>query len=152
MSDYSPPPDSILEGLRDFLVTYTALDDDAPMWVNYLGETPIEYAIVPGPGGRIVEEYIDGSKLMNYPFALELVDSTADDVQRLESQGFFEAFADWLDDQSDAGTLPDDLSLPSGKTADEIHALGWGYLFEEGESSTGIYQIQCQLIYEQDSP
>lgn len=151
MSDYyGTTVDSVIEGLRTYLLTYTGLDGAAPLWVNYLGVEPVEYAIIPGPGGRIVEEYIDGSKLMNYPFVLELVDSTADDVQRLESQGFFEAFADWLDDQSDAGTLPDDLSLPSGKTADEIHALGWGYLFEEGESSTGIYQIQCELIYEQD--
>lgn len=152
MSDYyGTTVDSVIEGLRAYLLAYiVGLENTAPLWVNYLGSTPIEYAIVPGPGARIIEEYIDGSKLMSFPFALELVDSTADDIQRLESQGFFEAFADWLDTQTAAGTLPDELTLPSGKTADEIHSLGNGYLMTEGESQTAIYQIQCELIYEQD--
>jgi hypothetical protein len=150
MSDYyGSTPASIIEGLQDYLKAYTGLDDDAPLWVNYLGVEPVEYAIVPGPGARVIEEYINGSKLMSFTFAFELVDSTSDDIQRLESQGFFEAFADWLDAQTAAGTLPDELSLPSGKTADEIRAQGWGYLFEEGESQTGIYQIQCELTYDQ---
>jgi len=151
MSDsYESLPASIIEGLQDYLKAYDGFDSNAPVYVNYLGVTPIEYAIVPGPGARVVEEYIDGSKLMAFPFALELVDSTSDDIQRLESQGFFETFADWLDAQTAAGTLPDELSLPSGKTADEIRAMGWGYLLTEGESQTGIYQIQCELTYEQD--
>jgi hypothetical protein len=97
-------------------------------------------------GTRVVEEYINGTKVMSYPFAFQSMESTADDLARLESAGFYEAFADWLDSQTDAGSLPE---LPAGKTAEEIQALGWGYLYEEGESQTGIHQIQCELIYKQ---
>jgi hypothetical protein len=139
--------DSIIEGVRAYLREYSELSEDAPVWIQSLGTTPIEYAILPLTGGRVIEEYINGTKLMSYPFAIQSMESTADDLARLESAGFYEALADWLDSQTDAGELPE---LPSGKTAEEIQALGWGYLYEEGESQTGIYQIQCELIYEQE--
>lgn len=138
--------DSIIEGVRAWLREYSELSDGAPVWVQYLGTDPIEYAILPLTGTRIIEEYINGTKTMSYPFALQSMESTADDLARLESAGFYEAFADWLDSQTLAGDLPE---LPAGKTAEEIQALGWGYLYEEGESQTGIYQIQCELIYKQ---
>jgi hypothetical protein len=139
--------DSIIEGVRAYLRTYSELSTDAPVWVQYLGTNPIEYAIIPLTGGRVVEEYINGTRIMSYPFAFQSMESTADDLARLESAGFYEAFADWLDTQTDAGDLP---TLPEGKTAEEIEALGWGYLYEEGDSQTGIYQIQCELIYKQE--
>jgi hypothetical protein len=139
---------SIIEGVRAFIRTYTELSDDAPVWVEYLGPDPTEYAILPLAGGRVIETYITGKRFMEYPFALRSMESTADDSARLENNGFYEAFAEWLDDQTDAGTLPE---LPSGKTADEIEALGWGYLYEQGESETGIYQVQCRLVYEEEA-
>lgn len=147
MSDEVTLPDSIIEGVRDYLRDYSQLSASAPVWVQYLGPVPIEYAILPLPGGRVVEEYINGSKLMSYPFAFQSMESTADDLARLESAGFYEAFADWLDSQTEAGDLPE---LPTGKTAEEIQALGWGYLYQEGDSQTGIYQIQCEILYKQE--
>lgn len=138
--------DSIIEGVRAYLRNYSELSTDAPVWVQYLGNDPIEYAILPLTGSRVVEEYINGTRIMSYPFAFQSMESTADDLARLESAGFYEAFADWLDSQTDAGSLPE---LPTGKTAEEILALGWGYLYEEGDSQTGIYQIQCELLYKQ---
>jgi|LSQX01.2.fsa_nt_gb hypothetical protein len=146
MSVYGQLPKSILEGLRDFIQTYTELKSGAPVWVEYLGNDPTEYAVLPLAGPRVLETYITGKRVMSYPFALQSMESTAGDLERLETAGFYEAFAEWLDAQTDQGVLPD---LPEGKTPEVIEALGWGYLYQDGESMTGVYQVQCQLIYTQ---
>lgn len=140
-------PTSIIEGVRDYLRTYTGLSSGAPIWVEYLGNEPTEYALLPLAGGRVIETYINGKRLMEYPFAFRSMESTADDLARMENNGFYEAFAQWLDDQTNLGNLP---ALPTGMVAEEIEALGWGYLYEEGDSKTGIYQVQCRVIYEQN--
>lgn len=134
---------SLLSAVRTYLVDYTGLKDGAPLWVNYLGSQPTEYAIVPMAGGKILERWLNGGSLREFPFAIQSVESTADDLERMESAGFFESLADWLENQT---VLP---ALDEGKTAISIEASGWAYLFEQGKSETGIYQIQCRLVYEQ---
>mgnify|MGYP001276938573 CR=1 FL=1 len=137
---------SILSALRTYLKTYSGLKSDAPVWVQYLGNVPTEYSIVPLPGNNIIESYINGGSLREYPFAFQSMESTADDLARLENQGFYEAFADWLETQTESEIFP---TLDTGKKPVLIETTNWGYLFEEGESDRGIYQITCRLQYEQ---
>lgn len=134
---------SLLSAVRTYLAAYTGLKDGAPLWVNYLGTLPTEYAIVPLPGAKVLETYINGGSLRVFPFAFQSMESTADDIERMENAGFFESLADWLENQT---VLP---TLGAGKTAVAIEAVSWAYLFEQGGSETGIYQIQCQVVYEQ---
>jgi hypothetical protein len=138
---------TILSAIRDYLKDYTGLSDSSPIWVDYIGASPTEYSVVPLAGERIIETYLTGATLREYPFAFRSVESTAADLERMENNGFYEEFASWLEEQSELGNLP---NLEEGKTAELIEALGWGYLYEEGNSETGIYQIQCRLVYEQD--
>lgn len=138
---------TIIDAIRTHLETYTGLEEDAPIWVDNLGAVPTEYSIEPLPGDKVLETYIDSSSLRSFPFAFNSMESTAGDPARLENIGFFETFAEWLEAQTEAGTLP---TLGTGKTAISIEALGWGWMLEQGESGTGIYQIQCRLIYEQE--
>jgi len=137
---------SIVQSLRTYLAGYSGLKVGAPLWVDFLGSDPSQYSINPLPGPRVVEKYLNGGSLREFPFAFSSMERTADDLERLENIGFYEAFADWLESQTDAGILP---TLGTNQTAVVIEALGWGYLYEEGESQTGIYQIQCKLTYEQ---
>lgn len=137
---------TVIAGLRTWLTSYTGLKTSAPVWVDYLGPTPTEYAIIPIAGERIVESYINGGSLREFPFAFQSAESTADNLERLETIGFYEEFADWLETQSNVENLP---TLDAGQTPVEIGATGWGFLYEQGNSETGIYQIQCKLIYEQ---
>ena len=137
---------TIIESIRTYIATYSGLASGKPLWVDYLGQTPTEYSISPLAGGRIVETYVNNSTLREFPFAFSSMESTADNLERLENIGFYEAFADWLETQTNAGTLP---TLASGKTAEKIEALGWAYLYQPGDSGTGIYQIQCKLTYQQ---
>ena len=140
---------SMISAIQTYVKTYGSLAANAPVWVDYIGKEPTQYAISPLPGARIVETFLDGSTTREFPFAFELVEFTANDATRLENLGFFEAFADWLETQNDAGTFP---TLATGKTPEKIEALGWGYLLDEGESGTGVYQIQCKLTYSQVAP
>lgn len=137
---------SIISSLRTYLAAYPALAAGAPLFVDALGPGPTEYAIIPLAGEQVVESYIDGGSLRAYPFAFRSMESTADDLERLENSGFYEALAEWLEAQTTADTLP---ALGAKKTAVSIQATGWGYLYEQGQSDTGVYQIQCQLTYEQ---
>ena len=138
---------TVLSAVKTYIQDYSELETDAPVWVNYLGKDPIEYAIIPLPGAGVVEEYIDGSSKREFSFAFQSMESTADELERLETIGFFEEFSEWLDTQTEADDFP---SLESGKTPTKIEALGWGFLYEQGESGTGVYQIQCALTYDQD--
>ena len=138
---------SIISAIQTYLKTYTSLKTGSPVWVDNLGNKPTEYAVIPLPGARITERYLNGSSTREYPFAFQSMESTAAELERLETIGFYEAFAEWLDTQTNSGVLP---TLASGLTAESIEALGWGYKYEQGESQTGIYQIQCRMTYRKD--
>lgn len=137
---------SMISAVRTYIKTYGSLVANAPVWVNYLSVTPTEYAIIPLPGARVIETDIRGGTVREFPFAFQSVESTADELERLESIGFYEAFATWLDVQTLSGVFP---TLNAGQTPEKIEALGWAYLYEQGQSDTGIYQIQCKLTYSQ---
>ena len=136
---------TIIESLKAYLKTCPNLADGALLEVDHNGPA-IQYAIVPVPGARVLETYLDGGSLREFPFAFQTAAITADDAERIDNAGFQEMFADWLETQTEAGNLP---ALGAGKTAESIAATSWGYLFEQGESDTGIYQIQCRLTYYQ---
>ncbi|MDD2921472.1 MAG: hypothetical protein PHQ36_04230 [Anaerolineales bacterium] len=139
---------SIITAVRDYLLTYDGLKDGALVTVDSLGSEPTQYAVIPVPGARIVERYIDGSSRREFPFLIQSTESTADDLERIENSGFYEALADWFEVQTDAGNLP---VLDTGKTATEIEAVNWAFVYQQGESLTGIYQITCKVVYEQSA-
>jgi hypothetical protein len=138
---------SLLSAVRTYLAGYSGLKSGAPLWVNHLGSQPTEYAIAPMPGAKVIESYINGASLRVFPFSFQSMESTADDLERLESAGFFEAFSEWLEAQTAAGNLP---TLDTGKTPVSIEATSWGYIHEQGRSETGIYLVQCKLTYQQE--
>lgn len=142
---------TIIAAVKTYLSTYTGLDASAPIWVDFLGTDPTQYVIIPLPGTKIVARYLDGSSLREFPFAFQSTQSTSDELERLENSGFYEAFSDWLETQTEAGVLPTLTGSPT-KTAEKIEALGWAFLYEAGASSTGIYRIQAKLTYSQVAP
>ena len=137
---------SRISAVKAYFQTYiTANDSGKPLWVNYLEAEPVSYSIVPIGGNRKVSTYIHGnSGEREFVFAFQSGRFTADDAERVGNIEFFESLAEWLDDQTEQNNLP---TMPSGFNALGIEALGDGYLFEQGESTTGVYQIQCRLEY-----
>jgi hypothetical protein len=136
---------TVLSAVQTYIKTYGALSGAAVL-IDFLGAVPTQYAIIPLPGTKVVEQYIDGGSAREFSFALQSMESTADELERLDNIGFFETFSDWLESQTKAGILP---TLAAGKTPTKIEALGWAFLYEQGQSATGIYQVQCALTYDQ---
>lgn len=137
---------SIISAIQTYIQSYASLEADAPVWCDFLGASPVQYSVAPLPGAKIVETDIMGGTRREFPFSFQMVGSTADDLARLDNLGFYEAFSEWLDQQTIDGVLP---TLDTGQTALSVEANGWGYLFEQGQSDSGIYQITAKLIYEQ---
>ena len=137
---------TILQALKTYLEAYSGLATGAPVWVDFLGALPIEYSIVPLPGNTILEKYLNGGSRRQFSFAFQSVRSTADELERLESLGFFEVFAAWLESQTLSEQLP---TLDTKQSATLIEAVTSAYLYEQGVSDTGIYQINCRLEYDQ---
>jgi len=139
---------SVLSAIQVYIKTYSKLKKNAPVWVNYLGETPVEYSIVPLVGARIVETYLNDHTSREFPFAFQSMECTVDQLGRAATQEFYESFAEWLRTQNEADILPE---MDPGQTPFKIEALGNGFLFTQGDSQTGVYQIQCRLEYDQTS-
>ncbi len=139
---------SVISAIQTYLQGNTEMGDH-PVWVDYLGEQPTEYSIAPLPGTRVTATYLDGKRDIEYPFAINAVYSTASDMERLANSGTFEDLVTWMETQTEAGSLP---TLDPGSQATSIQATGWGYLYEQGDSETGIYQVQCKLNYKTGYP
>ena len=133
---------SDIKAVQDFLLSYQSLEDDRPVWVEMLGEEPLSYTVFLVPGKQVQEDII-GNKTVSYPFGFGAVEVIADNSALLAAE-FYEAFADWLDEQTESGNLP---TLDTGKTALSIEALDTATIIERAEK-TGVFQILCKLIYE----
>ena len=133
---------SDIKAVQDFLLSYQSLEDNRPVWVEMLGEEPLSYTVFLVPGKQ-VEEDIIGNKTVSYPFAFGAVEVIADN-SALQAAEFYEAFADWLEEQTESGNLP---TLDTGKTAISIEALDTATIIERAEK-TGVFQILCKLVYE----
>ena len=141
---------SLLSAVQTYIKTYTPLASaSAPVFVDALGYEPNQYAIVPLPGEPFVEKYLDGSSTRQFSFAFQSTEATVDDAERLGNNEFYESFSAWMESQTNAGVLP---ALGTGKTAETIEAVNAGYLFQQGESGTAVYQITCRLQYSQVAP
>ena len=138
---------SLIESVKTYLSGYSGLAKGAPLWVDYLASEPTGYAIIPLPGTKIIEKYLDGGSLREFPFAFQSMELTADEAERLENNGFYETLADWFELHSAIIPIP---TLGEGKTPRRIEALGWAFVYETSESETAVYRIQCKLTYEQD--
>lgn len=138
---------SIIGSVKSYIAGYAGLEENAPLWVNHLASEAINYSIVPIPGKKIIETYLNGGTVREYPFSFQSTRLTSDEAERLDNLGFYEAFSDWLEQQTNNDILPD---LGDGKTAWSLLATNWAFLQEEGQSDTAIYSIQCKLTYEQE--
>ena len=135
---------SVIESTQTYVKTYPGLGANDPLYVNHLGIKVNEYGLMPLPGGGVVNTYINGTEIIDFPFALQSMESTLDDPARIANIAFMEDFTNWIKSQEDAGIYP---ILGSGETPLKIETFGWGFLIEDGESGTGVYQIECNLNY-----
>lgn len=140
--------ESVVARVSKYLEEYAGLKEDAPLWTNYLSASQFEYSITPLPSSKTVSTTITGVDTNEFHFAFQSNESTAEELERIQAFAFYEAFMIWMKKQTAEGILP---QLGKGRTAKSIAATTWGFLYSQGESQTGIYQIQCVLTYEDNN-
>ncbi len=135
---------TMIEQVRKFLLTCEHLQSYGSyvvpnVTVDYLGADTVQYSIEPAPGSHILKSFIDGSKLRQFNFVFASIQPHGSDVlQNIENTGFYERFAKWLEEQTDAESLPAGWEV--------IESLTSGYLYAVQESKAR-YQMQCRVVY-----
>ena len=140
---------SIIESIRDYILTCPYLGELAKVNVDFLPEDPTTYSIEQTPSEPIIKKHLDGTTDRQLTFVFACCMFYSDEmINNITNSGFFEQFQDWLFDNSEAGILPE---LKEGLIPDRIEAISSGYLYDiSGDLTNARYQIQCRLLYEKE--
>lgn len=139
---------NIMHSVREFIKTCPYLDEyHKGIGIDFLSEEGESYSIESAPGNPVLKKYLNGDAKKQQVFIFSSREAYSDDVrQNLENIGFFEHFADWLDEMTVAEKLP---NLGDGKEPLKIEALTSGYAYQTN-TKYAKYQIQCRLVYLQE--
>lgn len=140
---------TIVESVKNFILTCPLLDNLKRLNIDFLPEDPDTYSIEGIPAPEIVKTYLDGSTERQFVFVFAARFYYSEEVRNnIENSGFYEQFAEWLEEQTEAENLP---ILGGKKTASKIEAMSSGYLYDiAGDLTNARYQIQCRLIYDKE--
>lgn len=136
---------NLIDSIRKYIMTCPFLNDGR-VNVDYIG-TDMGYSIDPLPCDPIVQRYMDGGAKKQFQFAFTSQEEYDQDARiNIENSGFFQAFDEWLEEQTFNGNLP---SLEDGKVPAIIETLNSGYLYDVN-GVNAKYRIECRLIYIQE--
>ena len=137
----------ILDGLRTYIRKCPALrkyNKAVKVNVDYLEDKPTTYSIEEVPSDVVIQKYVDGSSKRQYVFVFASRESYSEDViDNINNSGFYEDFAEWLEEQTNNDNLP---FIGDDKEVLKIEAMTNGYAFKT-DVDTARYQIQCRMIY-----
>lgn len=118
------------------------IDENYRINVDFLGENPTEFAIVPIPVDPILEKYVDGSSLRQYQFQLiSCNDYGADVLQNMANSQFYEDLYDLIENNNKNKIWPDINGIES------IECLNNGAILD-ATTNTARYSIQMKITYE----
>lgn len=140
---------TVIESIKNFIKDCPCFEELANVNVDFLPDEPDSYSIEEVPAEPIVETYLDGSSVRQFVFVFASRLRYSDEIRNnIDNSGFYEDFADWLEECTENETLP---VMSDGKTPRSIEAISSGYLFDiSGDLSNARYQIQCRLIYDKE--
>ena len=137
---------SLIDSIRAFVLACPFLRGGR-VNVDYIGEE-MGYSIDPLPCDPIVQRYTDGGAKKQFQFAFTSQEDYDQDARiNIENSGFFQAFDEWIEEQSQAGNFP---ALEDDKIPILMETLNSGYLYD----INGIkakYRIECRLVYAQEA-
>ena len=135
----------IIDSIRKYMLKCPHLSEFAKgINVDYLGSEADSYSLEETPCVPIVKRYVDGSSIRRFEFIFCSRESYgAEALQNIANCGFYEHFADWIEEQNRIGELPE---LREGLTSQKIECTSTGYAMQVDED-TARYQIQLRLTY-----
>lgn len=132
----------MIEKIRKYLIENKIVDEECRVNVDFLGENPTEFAIIPIAVNPILKKYIDGSSLRQYQFQLISCNYYGADVlQNMANSKFYEELYDKIETFNDDGKLPDIDGIES------IECLNNGAILDV-TTNTARYSIQMKITYE----
>lgn len=134
----------MIEKIRQYLIDNKIIDDDCRINVDFLGEEPTEFAIVPMPVDPVIEKYVDGSSLRQYQFQLlSCKNYGADVIQNMANSSYFESLYELIEENNNKGLLPNIQGIES------IECLNNGTILD-ATTNTAKYSIQMKITYTKD--
>lgn len=131
----------MIEKIRQYLIDNRIIDDDCRINVDFLGENPTEFAIIPIAVDPILERYVDGTSLRQYQFQLiSCNDYGADVMQNIDNSAFYEQLYNLIDENNNKNNLPKIDGIVS------IECLNNGAILD-ATSNTARYSIQMKITY-----
>lgn len=135
----------IIEAVRGWLAEYDGFSGEK-LNVDFLPPEASGYSVEVVPVESVIKRYLDGSTVRQFDFVIAMRGLWGEDVRlQMENLGFFESLANWLEQKSRAGELPD---LGAGRVCRKVEVSAGGYVFAP-EESLARYQMQCKLVYRQ---
>lgn len=135
--------ESIIQGIADYFMKCPLLKDGV-FRIDALGVDAVEYTIETGMFDPIIQTYVDRSSERQYQFYFSSREFySMDRIQNIENSSFYERLAEWIEDQSNSGKLPE---MPDGMYPEEIEVLAQGYIFNN-TMTHARYQIPLRLLY-----
>lgn len=134
----------IIDRLIDFINQCPYLDDLVSIKADYCNEDAVSYCIETSSSSKVLETYIDGSKIMKLPFVFSSKEIMSDyDDTNVENMLFYEKFSNWVEEQNSIGNLP---VLGEKMSSISIEVVSHGYVVQS-EADRGRYEIQLKLKY-----
>lgn len=133
---------SIIRAIRDFIATCPYLHD-GKIGVDYL-ENEMAYSIEPSPVAPRVSNFIDDSGIKQFAFIFASRESYGQEtIQNILNTEFYEDFSNWIEEQDNAGNLPEVEGIET------IECTSTGYAYQTG-IDMARYQIQLRITYYKD--
>ncbi len=131
----------MIEKIRQYLIDIDVIDDNCRINVDFLGEEPTEFAIVPIAVDPIIERWITGQSIRQYQFELiSCNDYGADVMQNMANSRFYEELYDLIEKNNKESILPDIEGIQ------KIECLNNGAILD-ANTNTARYSIQMKITY-----
>jgi len=137
----------IIDSLRNYIRKCPYLDtfnNAIKVNVNYLEPNADTYSIEEISIEPIIKKYVNGDSVRQYAFIFTSREPYGADVlQNIDNSGFYEKFAEWIEENNNNNILP---VLDDSLESLEIKVASTGYAFAVTEDTAQL-QIQLKLKY-----
>ena len=133
---------SVIKALQDYLKKFNGMElrPISEIQTDIVGGMGT-MAIAPAGRGAVSKDIL-GNRRFENNYVFYAKENIRDEVDRADMCDFLEDFAEWLEEQSDNGNLPE---LPGNYEAIELSTSG-GTLYDVTEDGAGVYMVQIQLV------
>ena len=131
----------MIEEIRKYLINNKIIDDKYRINVDFLGENPTEFAIIPIMVNPIIKKYINGSSLRQFQFQLISCNYYGADVlQNMANSEFYEKLFSLIEENNNKKIFPSISGIES------IECLDNGAILD-ATTNTARYSIQMKITY-----